>query len=207
MDVMNNTLLIDALFANTKIQKLNKNILIILIGTALLALSARMKIDIPPVPITLQTLVVLVFALSVGWKLALSTFAIYLLQGFSGLPVFASAPYSGPAYIFGSSGGYLVGMLCASFFVGFMAEKNYDKNYFKTLLILFLGSVIIFIPGLLWLGFWYNTLWADAATVDVYQSYSKAINNGLLLYKFTEPVKIALAATITPLIWQFIKNK
>ena len=100
-----------------------------------------------------------------------------------------------------------MGMLLSSYFVGFMAEKNYDKNYFKTLLILFLGSVIIFIPGLLWLGFWYNTLWVDAATVDVYQSYSKAINNGLLLYKYTEPVKIALAATITPLIWQFIKNK
>ena len=88
-----------------------------------------------------------------------------------------------------------------------MAEKNYDKNYFKTLLILFLGSIIIFVPGLIWLGFWYNILWTDAASVDVYQSYSKAINNGLLLYKFTEPVKIALAATITPLIWQFIKNK
>ena len=207
MDPMNNSLLIDALFANTKIQKLNKNILIILIGTSLLALSARMKIDIPPVPITLQTLVVLVFALSVGWKLALSTFAIYLLQGFSGLPVFASAPYSGPAYIFGSSGGYLVGMLCASFFVGFMAEKNYDKNYFKTLIILLIGSVIIFVPGILWLGFWFNILSPNADSLDIYQSYSNALNFGLLLYKFTEPVKIALAATITPLVWQYLKNK
>ena len=204
---MNNTLLIDALFANLKTQKLIRNIFIIIIGSLLLTISARVKIDIPPVPITMQTLVVLVFALTVGWKLSVATFSFYLFQGFVGIPVFASSPFGGPAYFIGPTAGYLMGMLLSSYFVGFMAEKNYDKNYFKTLLILFLGSVIIFIPGLLWLGFWYNTLWADAATVDIYQSYSKAINNGLLLYKFTEPVKIALAATITPLIWQFIKNK
>ena len=204
---MNNTLLIDALLANLKTQKLIRNIFIIIIGSLLLAISARFQINIPPVPITMQTLVVLVFALTVGWKLSVVTFSFYLFQGFVGLPVFASAPFGGPAYFIGPTAGYLMGMLLSSYFVGFMAEKNYDKNYFKTLLILFLGSVIIFIPGLLWLGFWYNTLWVDSATVDVYQSYSKAINNGLLLYKFTEPVKIALAATITPLIWQFIKNK
>ena len=204
---MNNTLLIDALFANLKTQKLIRNIFIIIIGSLLLTISARVKIDIPPVPITMQTLVVLVFALTVGWKLSVATFSFYLFQGFVGIPVFASSPFGGPAYFIGPSAGYLMGMLLSCYFVGLMAEKNYDKNYFKTLLILFLGSIIIFVPGLLWLGFWYNILWHEAASVDVYQSYSKAINNGLLLYKFTEPVKIALAATITPLIWQFIKNK
>ena len=204
---MNNTLLIDALFANLKTQKLFRNIFIIIIGSLLLTISARVKIDIPPVPITMQTLVVLVFALTVGWKLSVATFSFYLFQGFVGIPVFASSPFGGPAYFIGPSAGYLIGMLLSCYFVGLMAEKNYDKNYFKTLLILFLGSIIIFVPGLLWLGFWYNILWTEAASLDVYQSYSKAINNGLLLYKFTEPVKIALAATITPLIWQFIKNK
>ena len=204
---MNNTLLIDALFANLKTQKLFRNIFIIIIGSLLLTISARVKIDIPPVPITMQTLVVLVFALTVGWKLSVATFSLYLFQGFVGIPVFASSPFGGPAYFIGPSAGYLMGMLLSCYFVGLMAEKNYDKNYFKTLLILFLGSIIIFVPGLLWLGFWYNILWTEAASVDVFQSYSKAINNGLLLYKFTEPVKIALAATITPLIWQFIKNK
>ena len=204
---MNNTLLIDALFANLKTQKLFRNIFIIIIGSILLTISARVKIDIPPVPITMQTLVVLVFALTVGWKLSVATFSFYLFQGFVGIPVFASSPFGGPAYFIGPSAGYLMGMLLSCYFVGLMAEKNYDKNYFKTLLILFLGSIIIFVPGLLWLGFWYNILWTEAASLDVYQSYSKAINNGLLLYKFTEPVKIALAATITPLIWQFIKNK
>ena len=204
---MNNTLLIDALFANSKTQKLVRNIFIIIIGSLLLTISARVKIDIPPVPITMQTLVVLVFALTVGWKLSVATFSFYLFQGFVGIPVFASSPFVGPAYFIGPSAGYLIGMLLSCYFVGLMAEKNYDKNYFKTLIILFLGSIIIFVPGLIWLGYWYNILWTDAASVDVYQSYSKAISNGLLLYKFTEPVKIALAATITPLIWQFIKNK
>ena len=204
---MNNILLIDALFSNLKNQKLVRNIFIIIIGSFILTISARVKIDIPPVPITMQTLVVLVFALTVGWKLSVATFSFYLFQGFVGIPVFASPPFGGPAYFIGPSAGYLMGMLFSCYFVGLMAEKNYDKNYFKTLLILFLGSIIIFVPGLLWLGFWYNILWTEAGSVDAYQSYSKAINNGLLLYKFTEPVKIALAATITPLIWQFIKNK
>jgi len=204
---MNNITLVDALFANTKIQKFTRNIMIIIFGSILLALSARIKIDLPPVPITLQTLVVLVFALSVGWKLALSTFALYLFQGFIGLPVMASAPYGGPAYFLGPSAGYLLGMFFASFFVGYMAEKNYDKNYFKTLVILFFGSLIIFTPGILWLGFWFNILSPNSDSLNLYQSYSNAFTYGLLLYKFTEPVKIALAATITPIVWQYLKNK
>ena len=85
-------------------------------------------------------------------------------------------------------------------------EKNYDKNYYKTLFILIIGSIIIFTPGILWLGFWYNILSGNAASLDISESFSKAITNGLLLYKFTEPVKIALAATITPLIWSYLKK-
>ena len=97
---MNNTLLIDALFANLKTQKLIRNIFIIIIGSLLLTISARVKIDIPPVPITMQTLVVLVFALTVGWKLSVATFSFYLFQGFVGIPVFASSPFGGPAYFY-----------------------------------------------------------------------------------------------------------
>ena len=204
---MNNVTLIDAFFINSKIEKLTRNLIIIFIGSLLLTISAKFKIDIPPVPITLQTLVVLVFALSVGWKLALFTFSFYLFQGFVGLPVFANPPFGGPMYFIGPSGGYLLGMLIASFVLGYLAEKNYNKNYFKTLLILFLGSIIIFMPGILWLGFWFNILSPNSGSIDLYQSYYNALNYGLLLFKFTEPIKMALAATITPLLWQFIKNK
>ena len=201
-----NNLIIDNIQILAKLNKILKYFIVIFIGSLLLTISARFKIDIPPVPITLQTLVVLVFALTVGWRLAVATFSFYLFQGFIGLPVMASPPYGGPMYFLGPTAGYLLGMLMASFVVGYFAEKNYDKNYYKTLFILIIGSIIIFTPGILWLGFWYNILSGNAASLDISESFSKAITNGLLLYKFTEPVKIALAATITPLIWSYLKK-
>ena len=201
-----NNLIIDNIQILAKLNKVLKYFIVIFIGSLLLTISARYKIDIPPVPITLQTLVVLVFALTVGWRLAVATFSFYLFQGFIGLPVMASPPYGGPMYFVGPSAGYLLGMLMASFVVGYFAEKNYDKNYYKTLFILIIGSIIIFTPGILWLGFWYNILSGNAASLDISESFSKAITNGLLLYKLTEPVKIALAATITPLIWSYLKK-
>ena len=201
-----NNLIIDNIQILAKLNKVLKYFIVIFIGSLLLTISARYKIDIPPVPITLQTLVVLVFALTVGWRLAVATFSFYLFQGFIGLPVMASPPYGGPVYFVGPTAGYLLGMLMASFVVGYFAEKNYDKNYYKTLFILIIGSIIIFTPGILWLGFWYNILSGNAASLDITESFSKAITNGLLLYKFTEPVKIALAATITPLIWSYLKK-
>ena len=201
-----NNLIIDNIQILAKLNKILKYFIVIFIGSLLLTISARFKIDIPPVPITLQTLVVLVFALTVGWRLAVATFSFYLFQGFIRLPVMASPPNGGPIYFVGPTAGYLLGMLMASFVVGYFAEKNYDKNYYKTLFILIIGSIIIFTPGILWLGFWYNILSGNAASLDISESFSKAITNGLLLYKFTEPVKIALAATITPLIWSYLKK-
>ena len=201
-----NNLIINNIQTLNNLNKTLRYIIVIFVGSLLLAISARYQIPIPPVPVTLQTLVVLVFALSVGWRLAVATFSFYLFQGLIGLPVMASPPYGGPMYFIGPTAGYLLGMLIASFVVGYFAEKNYDKNYLKTLFILLIGSIIIFTPGILWLGFWYNILSSNAASLDLADSFSKAITNGFLLYKFTEPVKIALAATITPLVWSFLKK-
>ena len=105
---MNNVYLVDALWPNTKSQNYLRSFSIIVFGIILLAISAHVKIPIPPVPVTLQTLVVLVFAMSVGRNIAFITFALYLIQGAIGLPVFANPPYSGPYYLIGSSGGYLL---------------------------------------------------------------------------------------------------
>ena len=205
---MNNVYLIDALWPNTKSQNFIRNFSIIIIGTILLAISAHVKIPIPPVPVTLQTLVVLVFAMSVGWKIAFITFAFYLFQGTIGLPVFAKPPYSGPLYLIGPSGGYLLGMLLASFVVGYLAERNYDKDYFKSLFTIFLGTLIIFIPGLIWLGFWFDNFHPKLAeNIGLFEGYKLALTHGLLVFKFTEPVKVALAASITPLLWQYISKK
>ena len=204
---MNNVNLIDALWPNNKTQNYLRNISIIIFGTILLAISAHVKIPIPPVPVTLQTLVVLVFAMTVGRNIAFITFFFYLFQGSIGLPVFANPPFSGPYYLIGSSGGYLFGMLLASYVVGYLAEKNYDKNYFNSLLAIFIGTLIIFIPGLIWLGFWFDNFHPKAENIDMFAGYKLAFVHGLFAFKFTEPVKIALAASITPLLWQYIVKK
>ena len=204
---MQNLLINNVVFLN-RFDYILKNLLIIFIGSILYALSARIAIPIPPVPVTLQTLVLLTFSMAVGSRLAFLTFALYIFQGIIGIPVFAKPPFSGFYYLLGPSGGYLLGMLIASYFVGYLAEKNYDKNFIKSLITIFIGTIIIFIPGLIWLGFWFDQYHPELSQqINLGEGYKYAFKYGLLVFKFTEPVKIALAACITPLIWHFVKKK
>tara|TARA_X000001036_G_C20630728_1_gene787079 strand:- start:290 stop:904 length:615 start_codon:yes stop_codon:yes gene_type:complete len=204
---MQNLLINNVVFLN-RFDSILKNLLIILIGSILYALSARITIPIPPVPVTLQTLVLLTFSMAVGSRLAFLTFALYIFEGIIGIPVFAKPPFSGFYYLIGPSGGYLLGMLVASYFVGYLAEKNYDKNFIKSLITIFIGTIIIFIPGLIWLGFWFDQYHPELSQqINLGEGYKYAFKYGLLVFKFTEPVKIALAACITPLIWHFVKKK
>lgn len=204
---MQNLLINNIVFLN-RFDSILKNLLIILIGSILYALSARIAIPIPPVPVTLQTLVLLTFSMAVGSRLAFLTFALYIFEGIIGIPVFAKPPFSGFYYLLGPSGGYLLGMLIASYFVGYLAEKNYDKNFIKSLITIFIGTIIIFIPGLIWLGFWFDQYHPELSQqINLGEGYKYAFKFGLLVFKFTEPVKIALAACITPLIWHFVKKK
>ena len=204
---MQNLLINNVVFLN-RFDSILKNLLIIFIGSILYALSARIAIPIPPVPVTLQTLVLLTFSMAVGSRLAFLTFALYIFQGIIGIPVFAKPPFSGFYYLLGPSGGYLLGMLIASYFVGYLAEKNYDKNFIKSLITIFIGTIIIFIPGLIWLGFWFDQYHPELSQqINLGEGYKYAFKFGLLVFKFTEPVKIALAACITPLIWHFVKKK
>ena len=204
---MQNLLINNIVFLN-RFDSILKNLLIVLIGSILYALSARIVIPIPPVPVTLQTLVLLTFSMAVGSRLAFLTFALYIFEGIIGIPVFAKPPFSGFYYLLGPSGGYLLGMLIASYFVGYLAEKNYDKNFIKSLITIFIGTLIIFIPGLIWLGFWFDQYHPELSQqINLGEGYKYAFKFGLLVFKFTEPVKIALAACITPLIWHFVKKK
>jgi len=204
---MQNLLINNVVFLN-RFDSILKNLLIIFMGSILYALSARIAIPIPPVPVTLQTLVLLTFSMAVGSRLAFLTFALYIFEGIIGIPVFAKPPFSGFYYLLGPSGGYLLGMLIASYFVGYLAEKNYDKNFIKSLITIFIGTIIIFIPGLIWLGFWFDQYHPELSQqINLGEGYKYAFKYGLLVFKFTEPVKIALAACITPLIWHFVKKK
>jgi len=102
----------------------------------------------------MQTLVVLMIGMTFGWKLGGATVALYLAEGLAGLPVFAGAPEKGIgfAYMVGPTGGYLLGFIIAAAVVGWLAERGFDRNVILTAVAMLVGSIIIYIPGVLWLG-------------------------------------------------------
>ena len=140
--------------------KLIKYLLIALIGSIVLAISSKIKIPFYPVPMTMQTLVVLIIGIGFGWKLGVATIALYLFEGIIGLPVFSGTPEKGVgfAYFTGPTMGYLIGFLVAVYFAGIFKNlfKRFNHKYFDILVIfswLTFSVSFIYILGLLWLGY------------------------------------------------------
>lgn len=139
------------LVKNFKQSKLIKNLFIALIGTIMLAISSKIKIPFYPVPMTMQTLVVLIIGIGFGWKLGMTTVMLYLFEGIIGLPVFSGTPEKGIGLVYftGPTMGYLIGFLATVFFAG---KFNYDNNLIKNFLKLTIATSFIYILGLIWLG-------------------------------------------------------
>ena len=135
---------------NTQNQ-LIKSLLIIFIGSIILTISAKIKIPFYPVPMTMQTFIVLFLGISFGYKIALATVSLYLLEGILGLPVFSNSPERGIglAYFTGPTMGYLIGFLSACFLASFIKK---DDNYLSIFLKLIFSVSTIYILGILWLG-------------------------------------------------------
>ena len=131
--------------------RLVKNLFVALIGSILLAISAKIKIPFYPVPMTMQTLVVLIIGIGFGWKLGVATIMLYLFEGIVGLPVFSGTPEKGIGLVYftGPTMGYLIGFLVAAFLAG---KFNFDNNLIKNFLKLTFATSFIYILGILWLG-------------------------------------------------------
>ena len=128
-----------------------KSLIVIFLGSILLAISAKVKIPFYPVPMTMQTFVVLFLGLSFGYKIGLATVSLYLIEGIMGLPVFSNSPERGIglAYFTGPTMGYLIGFLFACSLASFLKiEDNYAIIFLK----LILSVSTIYILGILWLG-------------------------------------------------------
>ena len=134
-----------------EINKVIKIILIALVGTLLLTISAKIKIPFYPVPMTMQTFVVLFLGIVLGPKIGLLTISLYLLEGIFGLPVFAGTPEKGMGLVYftGPTMGYLIGFLIAAYFAG---TFKYNKGLINTFLKLIFSVSFIYIFGLIWLG-------------------------------------------------------
>jgi biotin transport system substrate-specific component len=116
------------------------------LGTLALAVSAKVQIPFYPVPMTLQTLVVLVIGAAFGARLAGATVALYLIEGLVGLSVFAG-PIAGPLYLAGPTGGYLIGFLPAAILVGLAADRGWDRSPLRLLVAMTIGHAVIFACG------------------------------------------------------------
>ena len=166
-----------------------------IIGSFLLAISSKVQIPLTPVPVTLQTLVLLVMSMFLGWRGAVGATSLYLFQGAIGLPVFAHG--GGFIILFGPTGGYLFGFLIASLVVGYLAEKGWDKSVVLTFTSMTIGTLIIYLFGVIWL------------------SYLKDLNTALMfgLLPFITPdiLKICLGTCLVSAGWEisekFINRK
>jgi len=162
-----------------------------------LALWASAKISIPfwPVPLTMQTLVVLSLGMAFGAKLGVATVLLYLAQGAAGLPVFAGTPEKGIglAYMVGPTGGYLLGYALAAGAVGFLAERGWDRNLLTAAAAMLIGNIIIYAPGLAWLG----------AVVG----WDKPVLEwGLTPFIAGDAAKLVVAAIALPGLWKLVNR-
>ena len=131
--------------------KILKYILIIFVGSIFLTISSKIKIPFYPVPMTMQTFIVLFFGMSFGYKIGLATVSLYLVEGIIGLPVFSNSPEKGVGIIYftGPTMGYLVGFLFATFLAGYL---NFKTNIIFVFFKLIISVSTIYILGVFWLG-------------------------------------------------------
>ena len=164
-------------------------------GSLLLTLSAKVQVPFYPVPLTMQTFVVLAIGFAYGWKLGALTILLYLAQGSVGLPVFAGTPEKGIgiAYMMGPTGGYLLGFVFAAAACGWLAEKGWDRRGSTALAAMLIGTLIIYALGLLWLG---TLLGWDKPILQW----------GMVPFLPGDLVKIVLAMVVLPGAWKILKK-
>ena len=184
-------LLINYIWPLKKTNVILKNIVLVMLGTVILTISAKIQIPFWPVPMTMQTYVVLVISMIYGFRLSIITLTVYLLEGALGIPVFAKG--GGLLYLTGPTAGYLYGMLLASGVIGYYSERGFNKSIVNSIPLLLLGVNIIFIFGIVYLG--------------SIIGFEKALIAGLLPFVPSEVFKIALAlCTLGLLKKYYIKN-
>lgn len=171
-------------------------VVLAVLGSLLLWASAKAHIPFYPVPMTMQTYVVLVIGAAYGWRLGGATVLLYLAQGWMGLPVFSGTPERGIglAYMVGPTGGYLLGFLLAAVLIGWLAERGWDRSLWRMLLAMTLGHLLILGLGVAYL----------ATLMD---GLAAAIGAGFTPFVWATVVKTLLAAVTLPLAWHTFSRR
>lgn len=194
---LNDKVLIDTFANNEGAMRRAKQAIMVILGVAVLALTAKMQFFIPgnPVPVTLTTFAVLTIGAGYGARLGALTIAGYLAIGAMGFDVFAgsSAEKAGLVYMMGGTGGYLVGYMLAALALGVAARKGWDRNVVTMGLAMLVGAALIYIPGLLWLH-------------QFASGWEQTLAWGITPFLIGDALKLALAALIVPALWKLIGN-
>jgi biotin transport system substrate-specific component len=159
-----------------------------------IALSAQIAIPLPftPVPVTLQTLMVLASGALLGSRRGAAAVILYIAEGLAGLPVF-SLGRSGIAHLAGPTGGYLVGFIAAAFLAGLFSERGWDRHGLLAYAGLMIADLALFVPALLWLG--------------VFTGFSNVLVMGALPFFLADALKAAVCASALPLGWKLIGGR
>ena len=164
---------------------------LVVFGSLLLAVSAQFKIPLYPVPVTGQTLVVLLIGMTYGPRLGGVTLAAYLFEGALGLPVFAGGA-AGAAVLMGPTAGYLFGFLLAAIAMGYLAERGLGRTVVSTIAAMVIGNCVIYLCGALWLA---NFI-----------GFAQAIAAGVLPFLYGDALKLVVAAGLMPWAWRAVKS-
>ncbi|NUB12652.1 biotin transporter BioY [Azospirillum brasilense] len=158
------------------------------LGSLLLAASAKVQVPFWPVPMTMQSMVVILLGMAYGSRLATATVLLYLLEGLAGLPVFA-----GPAYMAGPTAGYLLGFVLAAGVTGLLAERGWDRSPLKAVGALAIGHALLFVPGVAWMAVLFGG--------------EKAVALGLTPFLAATVLKTALGAAIMQAAWKVVARR
>ncbi|MEO1795901.1 MAG: biotin transporter BioY [Pseudomonadota bacterium] len=175
--------------------KLIKQAVLVMLGIAALALFAKIKVPMWPVPVTMGTFAVLTIGAAYGPRLGLVTILGYMIIGALGFDVFASssAENFGLTYMMGGTGGYLVGYVLATFALGYFARLGWDRSMTKMAAAMLIGNALIYVPGLLWLG-------------QLYGWDQPILQWGLTPFLIGDALKLVLASLLVPGLWKLIGN-
>ena len=180
--------LVDRFMPEQAVSRAAAEVGLIVFGTILLALSAKFQVPFWPVPMTLQTGVVALLAAAYGLRLGVATVLLYLVEGATGFPVFASG--GGLAYLAGPTGGFLIGFIPAAAIIGWAAERI-GKNPIALFVAMIAGDAVVFLLGFVWLA-WFATMSSGATGIGG----AAAFTNGVAKFVLGDLVKLALAAAL-----------
>jgi biotin transport system substrate-specific component len=169
---------------------LPRDLALVVGGSVLLAVLSQVSIPLPFVPITGQTLGVFLVALTLGWRLGGASVVLWLAYAVVGLPVLAEFK-GGLATVVGPTGGYLLGFLIATLVAGWLADRGWTRNFALVALAMLIGTLLIYIPGLLWLSRFVG---------------DKTLEYGLYPFWLGDTVKAALVTALLPSAWRFVRR-